>query len=255
MNPKGFRRTSLQSWTASVSLAAAALVAILSVDFPARAQEKSPPASEFVKVREEFQELINDYLKKWKDASEAEREKLRRPDAKPFIARMWKLVEADPAAPGAADGLVWLSREDYNSDHEKPLKLIRKHHLKSDKIGTVCDRLSWMDDGPAVLREIIEQNPSRSVQVNALYALGDRLMSESPSESEMAFERIARDYADETLYGEKAGELAKRSLYEIRSLAIGKTAPEIEGADVDGKQFKLSDYRGKVVVIDFWGDW
>ena len=38
-------------------------------------------------------------------------------------------------------------------------------------------------------------------------------------------------------------------------LAIGQTAPEITGADQDGTQFKLSDYRGKVVVIDFWGDW
>jgi hypothetical protein len=38
-------------------------------------------------------------------------------------------------------------------------------------------------------------------------------------------------------------------------LAIGKVAPEIEGEDVNGKSFKLSDYRGKVVVLDFWGDW
>jgi cytochrome oxidase Cu insertion factor (SCO1/SenC/PrrC family) len=38
-------------------------------------------------------------------------------------------------------------------------------------------------------------------------------------------------------------------------LAIGKVAPEIEGKDVDGKKFKLSEYRGKVVVLDFWGDW
>ncbi len=38
-------------------------------------------------------------------------------------------------------------------------------------------------------------------------------------------------------------------------LAIGKPAPEISGEDVDGVKFKLSDYRGKVVVLDFWGDW
>jgi len=44
-------------------------------------------------------------------------------------------------------------------------------------------------------------------------------------------------------------------LFELRNLGIGKTAPEIEGEDVDGKKFKLSDYRGKVVVLDFWGDW
>ncbi|MBI4659689.1 MAG: PDZ domain-containing protein [Verrucomicrobia bacterium] len=35
----------------------------------------------------------------------------------------------------------------------------------------------------------------------------------------------------------------------------GKAAPEIEGEDMDGKKFKLSDYRGKAVMLDFWGDW
>lgn len=37
--------------------------------------------------------------------------------------------------------------------------------------------------------------------------------------------------------------------------AVGKTAPEISGEDIDGKSFKLSDYRGKVVLLDFWGNW
>jgi cytochrome oxidase Cu insertion factor (SCO1/SenC/PrrC family) len=36
---------------------------------------------------------------------------------------------------------------------------------------------------------------------------------------------------------------------------VGDKAPEIAGQDVDGKEFKLSDYRGKVVVLDFWGFW
>jgi hypothetical protein len=36
---------------------------------------------------------------------------------------------------------------------------------------------------------------------------------------------------------------------------IGDLAPEIIGKDADGTEFKLSDYRGKVVVLDFWGDW
>ncbi len=50
-------------------------------------------------------------------------------------------------------------------------------------------------------------------------------------------------------------ETAKGELFEMRNLSIGKVAPEIEGADVDGNKFKLSNYRGKVVVLDFWGDW
>lgn len=47
----------------------------------------------------------------------------------------------------------------------------------------------------------------------------------------------------------------KDALYLLEKLSIGKVAPEIEGEDLDGKAFKLSDYRGKVVVLDFWGNW
>ena len=36
---------------------------------------------------------------------------------------------------------------------------------------------------------------------------------------------------------------------------LGKTAPEIEGTDIQGQKLTLSSYRGKVVLIDFWGDW
>ncbi|MDG2013349.1 MAG: redoxin domain-containing protein [Pirellulaceae bacterium] len=51
------------------------------------------------------------------------------------------------------------------------------------------------------------------------------------------------------------GDEAKGTIFEMRYLAIGKTAPDISGEDLDGEEFKLSDYRGKVVVLDFWGDW
>ncbi|RMH05130.1 MAG: hypothetical protein D6702_01250 [Planctomycetota bacterium] len=37
--------------------------------------------------------------------------------------------------------------------------------------------------------------------------------------------------------------------------AIGKKAPDIEGVDLDGKAFRLSDYQGKIIFLDFWGDW
>src|SRR5580765_3370097 len=36
---------------------------------------------------------------------------------------------------------------------------------------------------------------------------------------------------------------------------VGKEVPDIEGEDLDGKPFKLSDYRGKVVMLTFWGNW
>jgi peroxiredoxin len=41
----------------------------------------------------------------------------------------------------------------------------------------------------------------------------------------------------------------------IRSRRVGKVTPDIVGKDLDGVEFKLSDYRGKVVVLYFSGDW
>jgi thiol-disulfide isomerase/thioredoxin len=35
----------------------------------------------------------------------------------------------------------------------------------------------------------------------------------------------------------------------------GKPAPEITGTDINGNPFRLSDLRGKVVVLDFWASW
>ena len=57
-----------------------------------------------------------------------------------------------------------------------------------------------------------------------------------------------------TAFGTVADK-AKSELFEIRFLAIGKTAPDIEGEDQDGKKFRLSDYKGKVVLLDFWSQY
>jgi peroxiredoxin len=55
--------------------------------------------------------------------------------------------------------------------------------------------------------------------------------------------------------GRTLADYAKPRLEAMRSLAVGKVAPEIEGQDIDGKPMKLSDYRGKVVVLSFWRSW
>ena len=48
---------------------------------------------------------------------------------------------------------------------------------------------------------------------------------------------------------------AKGSVFELKNLIIGKKAPEIVGKDLEDVEFQLSDYDGKVVILDFWGDW
>ena len=51
------------------------------------------------------------------------------------------------------------------------------------------------------------------------------------------------------------GEVANAELYDLDHLSVGKTAPEIDGEDINGKKIKLSDYHGKVVMLSFWASW
>ena len=82
----------------------------------------------------------------------------------------------------------------------------------------------------------------------------DREMS--GKEAEALFEQAVDEFGDVDIPGlGTVGARAKAALFEIRHLAVGKVPPDIEGEDQDGNQFKLSDYRGKVVLLDFWSQW
>jgi hypothetical protein len=75
-------------------------------------------------------------------------------------------------------------------------------------------------------------------------------------EVEALLVRASTEFGDVKMpYGGTVGEQAEAKLFETRHLAVGKEAPDIEGSDQDGKEFKLSDYRGKVVLLYFWSEY
>jgi thiol-disulfide isomerase/thioredoxin len=39
------------------------------------------------------------------------------------------------------------------------------------------------------------------------------------------------------------------------TLEVGKLAPQFSLPDLDGKQISLEQYKGKVVLLDFWATW
>ncbi len=39
------------------------------------------------------------------------------------------------------------------------------------------------------------------------------------------------------------------------SIRVGAPAPPTRGTDADGVAFQLRDYQGKVVMLDFFGNW
>ena len=43
--------------------------------------------------------------------------------------------------------------------------------------------------------------------------------------------------------------------YDSKREMIGKTAPDFSGTDMEGNPISLMDYRGKIVILDFWATW
>ena len=169
--------------------------------------------------------------------------------------------------------------------------LLQRDHLESDKLGPVCERLAFgycLEYEP-FLRAVLEGNPHREVRAQACLALARflshraqtiELLAEQPAElaefgdlfgreyvlellradpsavhagAEALFERAAGEFADvDHSGGDTVGAKARAGLFELRHLIPGKPAEDIQAEDQHGVTFRLSDYRGKVVLLDFW---
>jgi thiol-disulfide isomerase/thioredoxin len=76
-------------------------------------------------------------------------------------------------------------------------------------------------------------------------------------EAEMILEHVKAEYGDvkhltgEVISKDTLAVVTDRELTDVRTIAVGQPAPEIQGQDIDGKPMTLSEFRGKVVLLDF----
>ena len=183
-------------------------------------------------------------------------------------AKYFAIVEKNPTDPAVFSALQTLA---YDQQHSaKALALIVKHHLDHDQVGGICLQLGMRGDPAAekLIRAVIERSKSDDARGLALLALGkllsDRADQQDVSdakraklreEAKEALTTVSEKYADLDASSRNAGEWAKSILFEIENLAIGLPVPDLAGQDLEGAEFKLSDYRGKVVFLDFWAHW
>ena len=98
-----------------------------------------------------------------------------------------------------------------------------------------------------------QPEPSPDEAAHALWAFVTRLQTArlTPSQEASVLEHLlslGRANADYRHPIEQANSM-------VRALTVGKTAPDAAGQDLQGNAFRLSEYRGKVVVLTFSADW
>jgi RNA polymerase sigma-70 factor (ECF subfamily) len=146
-------------------------------------------------------------------------------------------------------------------------ELIMAHCVDSPDIANFCEVLApasgnpppWAGKYEPHLRTILAKNKHRLVRLTARYALASVILNSSPARQDEAvklFERFLEDFdgSDPQIASveKELLHVARARLGEIQFRAVGKTAPEIEGIDLEGRPMKLSNYRGKVVLLSFW---
>jgi len=236
---------------------------------PAAQPSSASPDEQVAAIEKEFDDaqkaLFAELSKLKTDEEKSEYYGSHRVDTLALAKRMQAIADAHPRTDAEARALAWILSHEMGSDLAGPaLDRLVANHPGSDVLARVVMRLEQRRgaETDALLDRLAEDSPSPAVRGAALYVAAKRAAEprwsgsqRKPEQAEALLERVVSEYGDVEIGKRKLGNLARGDLFEMRELAIGKVAPDIEGEDLDGVAFKLSDYRGKVVVLDFWGNW
>ena len=232
------------------------------------------------KIDERVARLVNEYrraneefrVQMQKEPDESKQKAMFK-DSNPVTAHAPKFLElaaSDPGSEMAFQSLYLLCYVAKGAPAEvvipflkQAAEILARDQLQREQLADLVVVLAALPDESirAFLKTVFERSPHRKVQGIAGYLLAESLLAESErqpaleAEALVLLERVVAEFGNVVLGDYSLAERAEPELFERKSLRPGQPAPEITGYDVDGREFKLSDYRGKVVLINFWADW
>jgi peroxiredoxin len=141
---------------------------------------------------------------------------------------------------------------------EKNGKIVEEYQAKVEKIGKESDSLvaiyrpmfmKNMDDYANAVLKFVNDNKT---SLAAFYAMS----SLEPTKYEQQMVAYADELKDKGTFSDNPGvQRFVHQMMAVKPLAIGHKAPDFTIAGLDDKQVKLSDYKGKYVMLDFWASW
>jgi peroxiredoxin len=271
------------------TLTASILIAVASAfgqgTTPTLTEQLTRLAAEYDAIEERFmKELRADRTQAGVSAANAR----NREAMKVWWEKSLDLIRRYPADPTAIPVIEkYLSGN--SVDNVELVGVLRKHHMADPRLARLVQSLYQSDaESMNLALEIADRHPDRTTRARACYAVGwiakwqliqkandrlgliasDRFSAALREDKERALRshaekylgKAAKEYPDAALEtgDEKVGPLALAALAgmaNLDNLKVGKSAPEIDGTDLSGAKLKLSDQRGKVVLVVFWASW
>jgi hypothetical protein len=203
-------------------------------------------------------------VKRLRKVDKAQSRALRKQDP---VADFWQRFEALDAA-GEGRAVVWMALHADELGEPRKATAERKRALLArvladwttqpwirDSLGELVREKRWLEEEGvrSLLTAVHERNTDAATRADAGSRLATRLLRKKggdPERGKAILKTIVAEAADPELTAN-----AETRLYKLEVLGTGCVAPDFETVDQHGETFRLADYRGKVVVLDFWGFW
>lgn len=246
-------------------LAGLLLCGVVAAQEPAEPKASPPSAAQRMQeLRELQQKAVKEWRQSIKQAQEAKGDSApavrMRPDFGPVADKALAFAEEFAGTDDAVDFLMMVVNLD--QQRARPaLETLLKDHIDSPKMGQMGRMLPYLDQivsAEFAKDALAKLMKSKSVDVRgwACFATHSATIESADRDSAAYTDAraklmaVAGEVADKALAEQITGAIDEREKF-----GVGCTAPDIEGVDLDGVAFKLSDYKGKVIFLDFWGDW
>ena len=185
-----------------------------------------------------------------------------------FVPRFQSAARDYQGEDAAIPYLKWITKEAMPMEGagreaaEAALRELVTTHRKSESL----EELSWMlgrlvyffgeEDGAAIGAALEADSPSEVVRTWAVFSRNSGTLEAAPVDSD-EYKSAIRELRSALAKVEipiLEEEVENRIAVKAK-FSLGMVAPDIQGVDLSGTPFALSDYKGKVILVDFWGDW
>ncbi len=229
---------------------------------PAGVASSAALVGDYDALAAEYEVASAEFAAKLKTAEKSERRALR---ANSPIKTYWpKFVELSDSGEGRAT--FWLAenikanrdiRSKERGETLLPLyeAIVAKHanaEWITDAVKSIASNRKYIgvDEAVGLLEGVVDKAKDDNAKAAALY-FAFTLVADTDAKKASAYSARIADEFGGTVYG----TAVRARSAKVEDSQEGKVAPSFAATTIDGHGFTLEDYRGKVVLLDFYGFW